>query len=167
MRKLKILKSLVDFLFITTSCAMPILVIGIPAVFMLSEDITSDFLKIDVAQKITIMHRFFIAIILLSYLLIYYTIYKFRLVLNEFVCARIFTEKVIENLKLAGNILMIAGLLMIVSEVGLKLAIESKISFEFGISTQFLCICFGLFFVVLSEVFKVSKSMKQENDLTI
>ena len=167
MRKLKILKSLVDFLFITTSCAVPILIIGIPAVFMLSENITSDFLKIDVAEKITIMHRFFIAILLLSYLLIYYTIYKFRVVLSEFVRARIFTEKVINNLKTAGNVLMISGLLMIISEVGLKLAIESKISFEFGISTQFLCICFGLFFVVLSEIFRVSKSMKQENDLTI
>ena len=167
MRKLKILKSLVDFLFITTSFAMPILVIGIPALFILSENITSDFLKIDITESITILHKIFLAFFLLSYLLIYYTIYKFRLVLNEFVRARIFTEKVIANLKSAGNVLMIAGVLMIISEVGLKLAIESKISFDFGISAHYLCICFGLFFVVLSEIFKVSKNMKQENDLTI
>lgn len=167
MRKLHILKSLVDFLFITTSCVVPFLILGIPAVFILSENITSDFLKINITESITILHKVFFAIFLLSYLLIYYTIYKFRLVLNEFVRARIFTEKVIANLKSAGNILMIAGLLMIISEVGLKLVIESKISFDFGISTHYLCICFGLFFVVLSEIFKVSKNMKQENDLTI
>ena len=167
MRKLYILKSLVDFLFITTSCIVPFLILGIPAVFILSENITSDFLKIDVTESITILHKIFLAFFLLSYLLIYYTIYKFRSVLNEFVRARIFTEKVIANLKLAGNILMIAGLLMIISEVGLKLVIESRISFDFGISAHYLCICFGLFFVVLSEIFKVSKNLKQENDLTI
>ncbi|CAM1348851.1 DUF2975 domain-containing protein [Tenacibaculum insulae] len=167
MRKLHILKSLVDFLFITTSCVVPFLILGMPTVFILSENITSDFLKINITESITILHKVFFAIFLLSYLLIYYTIYKFRLVLNEFVRARIFTEKVIANLKSAGNILMIAGLLMIISEVGFNLIIESIISFNFGISTHYLCICFGLFFVVLSEIFKVSKNMKQENDLTI
>ena len=52
MRKLYILKSLVDFLFITTSCVVPFLILGIPAVFILSENITSDFLSLDKIQEL-------------------------------------------------------------------------------------------------------------------
>lgn len=167
MRKLRILKSLVDFLFITTSCIVPFLIIGIPAVFILSENITGDFLKIDIAESITTIHKFFVSILLFSYLLIYFTIYKFRLVLSEFVRSRIFSEKVIDSLKKAGNVLMLSGVLMIIAKVGLNLTFNSKVTLDFGISTQFLCICFGLFLVVLSEIFNISKGLKQENDLTI
>ncbi|WP_414692206.1 DUF2975 domain-containing protein [Olleya sp. UBA1516] len=36
-----------------------------------------------------------------------------------------------------------------------------------GFSSFLIMLCFGLFFMVLSEVFKVAKYTKQENDLTI
>jgi hypothetical protein len=55
---------------------------------------------------------------------------------------------------------------LIISIVG-QIHFKQEISLEFGLNTHLTLICLGLFFMVLSEVFKIAKTAKQENDLTI
>ena len=167
MRKLKILKSLIDFIFIVYSLIVPFLAIGIPLIFFVTEQGNFKIMGLDFNIGTSITSKVFVAIFLLVYVLVYNAIYKFRVVLTEFVRTKMFSEKVIKNLKGAGNLLLISGVLMIVARIGLKLTTTSTINFDFGIGAHYLSICFGLFFLVLSEIFRVSKELKQENDLTI
>ena len=44
---------------------------------------------------------------------------------------------------------------------------QQKVSLELGLNQHIIIICLGLFFMVLSEIFKIAKNAKQENDLTI
>ncbi|RKF04155.1 hypothetical protein C8N26_0816 [Tenacibaculum lutimaris] len=167
MRKLKILKSLIDFIFIVYSLMVPFLIIGIPTAFFMTEQSSFKILGLDFNVGTSIISKVFVAIFLLVYVLVYNAIYKFRIVLTEFVRTKVFSEKVIMNLKGIGNLLLISGILMIVARVGLKLTTTSVINFDFGVGAHYLTICFGLFFLVLSEIFRTSKELKQENDLTI
>jgi hypothetical protein len=48
-----------------------------------------------------------------------------------------------------------------------KIYFEQKISLEFGLNQHIVIICLGLFFIILSEIFQIAKTAKQENDLTI
>jgi len=167
MRKLYVLKSLVDFIYIIWSVLVPFLIIGIPLIFFISDTGNFKVMGLDFTQGVSVWSKIFMALFMLAYILIYYGIKKFRDVLQDFVMAKVFTEKVIENLAVSGKMLLIAGILMFVAGIGFDLAEKSEINLELGITTNYLCICFGLFFLVLSEIFKVSKELKQENDLTI
>ncbi len=167
MRKLKILKSLIDFIFIITSCIIPFFIIGIPLLFFISDIGNFKVIGLDFTQGVSLWSKVFIALFMLAYILIYYAIKKFRDVLQDFVRARVFTEKVIANFAVSSKVLFVAGILMFIAGIGFNIVEKSKINLEFGITTNYLCICFGLFFLVLSEIFKASKELKQENDLTI
>lgn len=48
-----------------------------------------------------------------------------------------------------------------------KIYYVQKISFELGISPFIFLLCLGFFFMILSEIFKISRNMKEENELTI
>ena len=43
----------------------------------------------------------------------------------------------------------------------------AKATLELGLNANLIIIGLGLFFMILSEVFTIAKSAKQENDLTI
>ncbi|MCF6181265.1 DUF2975 domain-containing protein [Lutibacter sp.] len=45
--------------------------------------------------------------------------------------------------------------------------IKQKFSIDIGLSSFVLLISLGLFFMILSEIFKISQTIKKENDLTV
>lgn len=167
MRKLFILKSLVDVFWVVSIPVVLFLALGIPLIYFIEDSGNFKILGLDFASNKTLLGKSLSALFLISYLLIYISVFKFRIILNEFLRTRIFSEKVIANLRYIGNCLLFSGFLMIVSRTLFIVLIKSKITFDLGISAHFLCIVFGLFFLVLAEVFKISKNLKQENDLTI
>ena len=74
---------------------------------------------------------------------------------------------VITSLKKTGNLLIVSGLIsLLVSIIG-EMYFKESVSISFGLDQNLITICLGLFFLVLSEIFKIAKSAKQENDLTI
>jgi hypothetical protein len=63
--------------------------------------------------------------------------------------------------------LVVAAFLDGVPSLIYKVLYQKKIGFEIGLSPFLIMLCFGLFFMVLSEVFKIAKHTKEESDLTI
>lgn len=167
MRKLHVLKSLVDFIFVILSFTIPFILIGIPAIFFMNESSTFKIIGLDFNQGTTFLSKIFIAIYMITYVLIYVSIFKFRSLLSEFKKNKVFSNFVVKTLKEIGDLLLISGILMVVAQIGFKITSVSKIVLDLGVNSHYLCICFGLFFLVLSEIFKISKELKNENDLTI
>jgi len=169
MRKLIVLKSLIDFVWIVT-CIHAILILSFFAVYMFVDPVSLDFLfdKVDVdseAPKLTIQ-ILGLLLVAISFIGIY-CLYIFRKTLRYFQQAKPFHIDVINNFNRIGRLLSAVGvggaLLFFVA----RLILKNQLTINLGLSPYVLLICLGLFFMVLSEVFKVAKYAKQENDLTI
>ena len=74
---------------------------------------------------------------------------------------------VITSFKKIGNLLIISGLISLLISIIGEMYFKESVSISFGLDQNLITICLGLFFLVLSEIFKIAKSAKQENDLTI
>ena len=94
-------------------------------------------------------------------------LYFFRKVVTNFVRVRVFEEVVISSFKKIGNLLTFSGFISLIISIIGTIYFEQKVSLEFGLNQHLVIICLGLFFLVLSEIFKIAKNAKQENDLTI
>jgi hypothetical protein len=167
MRKINILKTIVDLLWIF-SMPVVLLIIGFSiAIFFIDlgalniEMNSVNFKNNDVLSKVL----FFISSI--NYLLIIAALYFFRKVLNDFIRVKIFKETVIKSFQKTGNLLIISGFISLLISILSKIYFEQKVTVEFGLNQHLVIICLGLFFLVLSEIFKIAKNQKQENDLTI
>lgn len=77
-----------------------------------------------------------------------------------------FSKNVIKNFKKMGILFLFCGIGFFVFNIILAFLLENRFSVSFN-SSLFLFIIFGLFFLFLSEAFKVAKEAKEENDLTI
>ncbi|QXP66024.1 DUF2975 domain-containing protein [Polaribacter sp. AHE13PA] len=167
MRKINILKAIVDLLWIF-SMPIVLVIIGFSiAVFFvdlgdLNIKINSIGLNTD-----TLFSKTLLVVSALNYLLIVAALYFFKKVLNHFVRVKIFEETVISSFKKSGNLLFISGIISLTISMISKVYFQQKVTLEFGLNQHLVIICLGLFFLVLSEIFKVAKNQKQENDLTI
>jgi len=168
MRKLNILKTIVEFVWIISMPIILIILFFIPALFFI-KDLESiplringmDFLISNLSSKITL------AISLCSYLVIIYTIYLFKKILHYFKNLKIFDNYVIVQLNKIGYLLIISSLLNAVPIFIYRLMVKQKFSIDIGLSPFIILISLGLFFMILSEIFKISQTLKQENDLTV
>lgn len=171
MRKLFILKTIIDVLWFFSVITIPIIVFAIPTLFFLEESLESvSNFKIfgnKLPNKNDVFIKIYTVSILISYLLLIYALYKFRKIMGQFLRTKIFSNSVINNFKAIGNTLIISGLLVMTSTFIYKIYAKSTLEIELGFSTNIIIICFGLFSLVLSEIFKISKNLKQENELTI
>lgn len=169
MRKLVILKSLVDFIWILSCLPLALLaLIGIVASFSSPQSILTIF---EIEPNLTEQPKHYIQLFLILYcilmLLGVYSIYLFRSTIRYFMKVKPFHEIVIKNFNKIGIILIIVGLsAAILLTVG-RVVLNSQLKLSLGVSPYLIIICLGLFFMVLSEVFKIAKNAKEENDLTI
>jgi glucan phosphoethanolaminetransferase (alkaline phosphatase superfamily) len=105
--------------------------------------------------------------LMISYLILLYCIFLFKKVLRYFQKVKLFDDSVIINMNKIGFWLVVAAFLDGVPSLIYRIMYQKKIGLEIGLSSFLIMLCFGLFFMVLSEVFKIAKGAKQENDLTI
>ncbi|APG66053.1 hypothetical protein LPB136_12040 [Tenacibaculum todarodis] len=169
MRKLHILKAIVDFTWIFAIPLVMVIIAFIPAIFFydfgdLNITINSiNFNSVDSSMPLKLL----LALNALNYLLIIYALYLFRRVLYFFLLVKVFDNKVIQLFNKIGYLLTISGVVTLVLSFLSKLYFEQKMSLEFGLNPYIVIVCLGLFFMVLGEIFIVAKTAKQENDLTI
>ena len=167
MRKINILKAIVDLLWIFS---MPLILIivgfSIAIFFVDLGELNIKINSIDLNND-TLLSKALFLISALNYLLIIASLYFFRKVLNQFIRVKIFEANVIKSFQKTGNLLAISGFISLIVSIISKVYFEQKISLELGLNQHLVIICLGLFFLVLSEVFKIAKNQKQENDLTI
>jgi len=89
---------------------------------------------------------------------------------RSFVKREIFTDEVIRNFNLVGICLLVSTLVIGVPSFVYRMIYQSKVGLELEVGSfdsGILSIALALFFMVLSEVFKIAKNLKEENDLTL
>jgi len=167
MKKINILKAIVDLLWIF-SMPVVLIIIGISftTFFVDLSDLNIELNTINMNQN-DLFSKILFVVSSLNYLLLIVALYFFRKVLTNFVRLRVFEEVVISSFKKTGNLITFSGFISLIISIIGEIYFEQKVSLEFGLNQHLVLICLGLFFLVLSEIFKIAKNTKQENDLTI
>jgi hypothetical protein len=170
MKKLKILKALVDLLWIFSMISVLAIIIFTIIIF-LNIDLGGLDFNIN-GVHITILDygtKFLLLMLTLSYLMLIYSLYLFREVLNQFYRLKIFDELVLVNFNKIGYLLISSAFITGISGTIYKVYYMNNVSVAINLSFSpfIFLICLGLFFIVLSEIFKISKNIKEENELTI
>ena len=171
MKRLHLLKSLVDLLWFFSIIVIVAMAIFFPILFFSSEPID---IPVTIGEtKVTGMDlatKFMLLGLVTAYCFFVYGLFLFRKVLTLFSKRQIFEDEVIVLLNRIGKFFVIASVLAFSVDFIAKIYINNKIEvgIEGGFFDSFLFTAsLGLFFMVLSEVFANAKSMKEENDLTI
>jgi hypothetical protein len=167
MKKLNFLKAIVDFVWIMALISIPFLLFFISYLLVSKETfvipIKMNGIEITVLDLNAKLALFFATA---SYIVIIYSLFLFRKLLHLFQLKIIFDETTIFYLNRIGALFIISGLLSGIPAFFFKLA-EHEIKIEIGSDSLLYLISLGLFFMVLSEVFKIAKTMKEENELTV
>lgn len=170
MKKLKILKALVDLLWIFSMISVVAVLIFTVIIFLDIDLGNLDFningVQIEILDYGT---KFLILLLMVSYLIVVYCLFLFRDVLNHFYLLKIFDDVVLKNFNKIGYLLITSAFLTGITSTIYKIYYMNKVTaaINFSYSPFILLICSGLFFMVLSEIFKISKNLKEENELTI
>ena len=167
MKKLYLLKAIIDFVWIMALISVPILLIFIGYLLISNEPfdipITTNGIKITVLDLNAKIALFFAT---LSYLVLFYGLYLIKNLLRLFQLKIIFDNKIIFYFNRIGNLLILSGFVSGIPAFFYKVA-QGEIKIEIGANPFLYLISLGLFFTVLAEVFKMGKQLKEENELTI
>ena len=170
MRKLQILKTLLDLFWFFSLISLVAIVIFIPfyltgsageiPVRIKGQEIAND----DLFSKIVVVLN------VISGLFFVYSVFLLRKVVTHFQKRDIFNIEVIKYFNLIGKLIIVSSILTNVT-LFIFNAVKrnhADLSIDFGGYDSFiLSLCLGLFFMVISEVFKIAKNIKEENELTI
>ena len=171
MRKLNFLKLLVHILLIVTCIALMLaLLLALVYMFVSPSILKASFDNVIhmVVFNAPLSFKMIVLLLIGVSFVPVYCLYLFRKTLHFFEERKPFDDFVIKTYNRIGNLLLFSGILAIVLSIAFKLLfLESKRIINLGISPYLMIVCIGLFFMVLSEVFKIAKETKQENDLTI
>ncbi len=168
MKKLNLLKNIIDFLWIISVIGIPIALFSIPAIFFI-HDVSQIPFKV-IGQEIKPINfpiRMLIIFMLLASLILFYCIYLFKKILHYFQQLNFFDAFVYLTMNKLGLLIIIFAFLHTLPSFIYELLYSNKIKVVFGYTSFLLVFALGLFFMVLSEVFKKAGQLKQENDLTI
>lgn len=170
MRKLQILKTILDFFWFFSLLGGIGIIIFLP--FYIFDPNMAIPMKIK-GQEITpntIISKLIIFANVISGLLFLCSIYLLRKVVGYFQKKEVFNPDVIKNFNLIGKLIIISSIISSLSFFLFNMVNRGQfsLSFDFGSYDSFLIsISLGLFFMVISEIFKIAKNLKEENELTI
>ena len=166
MKKLNILKTIVDLFWILSIPFIPLVLLIIPYILFVDN---SNYLDIHISgfriKTIDFPTKMLLVTKMVSYLILIYCVYIFSKILEYFQRHKIFDEFVLKNFNKMGVLLVVCSFIMGISSILYEIFYAENVTLTFGF-TPFL-LCMGMFFMVLSEIFKISKNMKEENELTI
>ena len=167
MKKLNLLKTIVDFIWIMSLIFFPLIIVFSIMILIDKEtfDIPITFATgtVDLANS---YGKTALVMNVLNFGILLYALYFFRKLLGSFRKRIIFEQEVCLLFNKIGNIVIIASLVQLFSDFTSKLS-HNKVGVEFGYGPFLYLLALGLFFKVLSEVFKIAINMKEENELTI
>lgn len=169
MRKLSILKTLLDLAFFFSAFTILAVVIFLPMIVLgYADDLP---IKLNGQEVIAFDWPTKLLLIFggISCLLFFYSIFLLRKTIYYFYQRDLFNEKVILHFNTIGKCLVASSLVVSVPLFFYNVLHKSKlgVSFDMGFQSPLLAVSLGLFFMVLSEVFRIAKSLKEENDLTL
>ncbi len=167
MRKLNLLKTIIDYFWVISLIATPMFLFFVFYLLFTGETIDIpikinglEVTAVDLKSKIVLVFGVF------SYLLIIYGLYYFKKLLYLFQQRKLFVDEVVDYLNRIGYVFVFSALMAGVPSFIYRM-MTRDLKLEIGGSTFLYLMSLGLFFLVLGEVFKIAKNMKEENDLTV
>ena len=169
MRKIYFLRAVLELMLLFS--VMGAVVLLITTFFMLTDtDWNIPFIVNGVSTTPdSFASKILFVVTVLGYLLFVYAIYLFKKIVNLFINQKIFDDITIKNLGIIGKIFIIITLVINSIEFVIKVTTTHKteIVISSGFDSFLFTIAIGLFFIIMSEVFKIAKNLKEENELTI
>jgi hypothetical protein len=167
MRKLVFLKTIVDYVWIMSIIAFPLLIVFIGFVLFSNEpiDVPINITGINIVAT-TFLGKLGLVVSAVNFGVILYGIYNFKVLLNNFKTKIIFEVVTFKLLDKIGNLVILSASLYLISDL-LGAFSKSTISINLGFGPFLYLMSLGLFFKVLSEVFIIGKRIKEDNELTI
>ncbi|RAR48041.1 DUF2975 domain-containing protein [Flavobacterium lacus] len=167
MRKLYILKTIVDFIWIMSLLFYPI-ILFLTFFFIFTNEI------IDVPIKITSVSIDLtsplgkIALVAgnIYFIILLVALFYFRKLMNNFRKRLIFEETNQFLFDKIGSLVVVSSIVYLLTDFIASSSVN-KVEINFGYGPFLYLLGLGLFFKVLAEVFKIGKTMKDENELTI
>jgi EamA domain-containing membrane protein RarD len=170
MKKLQILKAILDFFwFFSLIGGIGILLFTAFYLFNSAIDIPV-IIKGQEMVPNNLLSKLIIFVNAFTGLLFLFSIYLLRKVVDHFQKRDIFNPDVIKHFNLIGKLIISSSLLSNLSLFIYNMVNQDHIelSLGFGSYDSFLIsISLGLFFMVISEIFKIAASLKEENELTV
>lgn len=170
MRKIYILRAILEFMLYSLLLGGVALLIITPFILTDSDwDIPIKINGVVSSSFDSVYSKIGLIVSVLSYFLFVYAIYLLKKTVTLFIKGKIFDNKVISNLSSIGKIFIIVTLIINTVEFIFKVATTQKatLMINSGFDSFLFVISIGLFFIIISEVFKIAKNMKDENELTI
>jgi len=167
MRKLVFLKTIVDYVWIMSIIAFPLLMVFIGFVLFSNEpiDVPINITGINIVAT-TFLGKLGLVVSAVNFGVILYGIYNFKVLLNNFKTKIIFEVVTFKLLDKIGNLVILSASLYLISDL-LGAFSKSTIGINLGFGPFLYLMSLGLFFKVLSEVFIIGKRIKEDNELTI
>jgi hypothetical protein len=167
MRKLVFLKTIVDYVWIMSLIAFPLLIVFIGFVLFSNEpiDIPINISGIKINAD-TSLGKIGLVLSILNFGILLFALYNFKSLLNNFRKKIIFEVNTYQLLDKIGNLVMLSASIYLISDL-LGAFSKSTISVNLGFGPFLYIMALGLFFKVLSEVFIIGKRIKEDNELTI
>ena len=167
MRKLIFLKTIVDYLWIMSIIAFPLLIVFIGFVLFSNEpiDIPINISGIKINAD-TSLGKIGLVLSMVNFGIILFALYNFKSLLKNFRKKIIFEENTYQLLDKIGNLVMLSASIYLISDL-LGSFSKSKIGINLGFGPFLYLMALGLFFKVLSEVFIIGKRIKEDSELTI
>lgn len=170
MKKLQILKSLLDLFWFFSLISAVAVILFIPFYLTGNAGEIPVTIKGQVLAKGDLFSKIVIVVNVLSGLLFVYSVYLLRKVVKHFQNKDIFNADVIRYFGLIGKLIIassiIGNITLFIFNAVNRNHVEMAMDFG-GYDSFILSICLGLFFMVIAEVFKIAKNIKEENELTI
>lgn len=168
MRKLNILKALINYFFAFTALATFASLILVPIVLFSSEETLNFKVNGTLVELSSLFGKIILALSTIGALIFLYSIYLLRKIINLFVKRDLFNIQISKSFSSIGKCIIFSSLLINVPIFFYNSRESFAIEFGNGGNYSLLyLISLGLFFMVLSEVFVKAKNIKDENELTI
>jgi len=167
MKKLPLLKTIVDFIWVMSIICYPLILL-----FTIMTLLSKDLIDIPITFTGTtvdltgVYGKIALLVTVLNFGLLLYGLYFFRKLLDHFRKRLLFETVICTLLNKIGNILLLSAVLYLIADFIGGLPV-SHVGIQFGYGPFLYILALGLFFKVLSEVFQTAQNLKEENELTI
>lgn len=170
MRKIFILRAILQFMLIFLVIGAVGMLVFIPVILF-----SSDWdLPVKISGNITDVNSVGGKVVLviggIAYLLYVYAVFQLKKTIDLFIKRLLFDDEVINKLNIIGKIFVVVALITGITSFSSSLFFNQHIELDltsYFSDSMLFNVAIGLFFMILSEVFKIAKNLKEENDLTV
>lgn len=170
MRKLNILKAVLDLFWFFSIIGVLSIVVFLPFYLWNSDiDIPIKIKGQEIVSK-TLFSKTIVFANVVSGILFVYSIYLLRKAVGLFQKREIFNDEVVRLFNLIGQLIIASSLISHLSLFIYNVVEKNHISFSLDLGSYdsfLISVSLGLFFMVISVIFKIAKNIKEENELTI